>query len=122
MSFEATSARKTSKHRPLISDRGVTWGRSQRLICGRRMNSYDIVLGAAHIPKQGYPPLHRHAPAEFCNVTSGSGHVKIDASVTAARSGRAIFTPGNAAQGIIAGQISTALRYSLTHCRFGGVV
>lgn len=96
----------------------VTW---QTMICNSRMDSHDLVLGVAQIPPFGSLPLHRHDPAEFYFITSGGGEINIDGQITPARSGMAIFIPGGAEHGILAGPDGIEFLYGFPNSRFDDV-
>lgn len=86
----------------------VTW---RTLISSCRTASSGLVLGIADFPPLGALHLHRHAPPEFYFCTSGSGTVTIDGVDHVFTPGVAVYIPGYAEHGVIAGAAGMSMIY-----------
>lgn len=86
----------------------ISW---RTLISGDRTASAGLVLGIAEMPPDGWLGLHRHAPPEFYLGLSGEGTVTIDGVAHQIVSGTAVYIPGNAEHGIVAGRHGLTFAY-----------
>lgn len=97
----------------------VTW---HTLISGDRTPSRDMVLGIAHLDPGGWLGLHRHDPPEFYLGLSGEATASVDGQVFRIAPGVALFIPGNAEHGIIAGPEGCEFAYGFAVGSFSDVV
>lgn len=97
----------------------VTW---HTLISGDRTPSRDMVLGIAHLDPGGWLGLHRHEPPEFYLGLSGEGTASVDGQSFRIAAGIALFIPGNAEHGIIAGPEGCSFAYGFAVGSFSDVV
>ncbi|MCE8006135.1 cupin domain-containing protein [Aestuariivita sp.] len=97
---------------------GVTW---RTLICRDRMASSELVLGVAQIPAGGLLAAHRHPPAEFYFVLSGSGVVTIDGAAHPVIRSSTVYIPGNAEHSFAAGPDGVSFAYGFAMHAFGEV-
>lgn len=86
----------------------VRW---RTLISGDRSPTSGIVLGIAEIAAGGSLGLHRHAPPEFYLGLSGSGRAMINGKEHPIESGSAVYIPGGAEHGIVAGEDGLVFAY-----------
>lgn len=86
----------------------VRW---RTLISGDRSPTSGIVLGIAEIDAGGSLGLHRHAPPEFYLGLSGTGKVTINGNEHLIESGSAVYIPGGAEHGIVAGDDGLVFAY-----------
>lgn len=86
----------------------VRW---RTLISADRTPSSGFVLGIAEMDADGSLGLHRHAPPEFYLGLSGAGTVTIDGQRHAIDSGAAIYIPGGAEHGVVAGAQGLVFAY-----------
>ncbi|MGB7241654.1 MAG: cupin domain-containing protein [Sulfitobacter sp.] len=97
---------------------GATW---QTLISSDRMNSSEVVLGVAQIPPGGVLAAHRHPPAEFYFILSGSGIVTLEGVSHPVRNGSGVFIPGNAEHSLEAGPGGVSFAYGFAQNAFADV-
>ena len=97
---------------------GATW---KTLISSDRMESAEVVLGVAQIPAGGVLAPHRHPPAEFYFVMSGSGVVMLEGVANPVTSGSAVFIPGNAEHSFEAGPEGVSFAYGFAQNAFSDV-
>jgi quercetin dioxygenase-like cupin family protein len=97
---------------------GATW---RTLISGDQMNSSELVLGVAQIPAGGVLALHRHPPAEFYFVLTGSGVVTIDGIPHDVVSGSSVYIPGNAEHSFAAGADGVSFAYGFAKNAFSDI-
>ena len=97
---------------------GATW---RTLICSDRMESSELVLGVAQIPSGGVLALHRHPPAEFYFILSGSGIVTIDGTDHRVTRGSGVYVPGNAEHSFAAGIDGVSFAYGFARNAFNEV-
>ena len=96
----------------------VTW---RTLISADRTPSTDFLLGVAGFPAHGVLHLHRHLPPEFYFCTAGSGTVTIDGVEHPVSSGSAVFIPGNAEHGVVAGENGLTFAYGFAQNAFSDI-
>lgn len=96
----------------------VTW---RTLISADRTPSTGFLLGVAEFPAQGVLHLHRHLPPEFYLCTAGSGIVTIDGVEHEVTIGSAVFIPGNAEHGVIAGENGLTFAYGFAQNAFSDI-
>ncbi|MCW3780900.1 cupin domain-containing protein [Defluviimonas salinarum] len=96
----------------------VTW---RTLICADRTQTQEFVLGIAEFGPAGTLHPHRHAPAEFYLCIEGGGTVTIDGIAHALVPGVAVYIPGNAEHGVIAGPTGLRFAYGFAEAAFSGV-
>jgi len=101
---------------PVYGD--VTW---RTLISADRTASCDFLLGVAEFQANGTLHLHRHVPPEFYLCLSGSGMVSIDGVQHAISAGTAVFIPGNAEHGVIAGPDGLSFAYGFARNVFSDI-
>lgn len=97
---------------------GATW---RTLISGDQMNSSELVLGVAEIPAGGVLALHRHPPAEFYFILSGSGVVTIDGVLHDVMRGSSVYIPGNAEHCLAAGTDGVSFAYGFAKNAFSDI-
>jgi quercetin dioxygenase-like cupin family protein len=96
----------------------VTW---KTLISGDRTPTSEFVLGMAEFEAHGTLHPHRHAPAEFYIGMSGNGVVTIDGVAHSIAAGVAIYVPGNAEHGVVAGPEGLRFAYGFAEAAFAGI-
>ena len=101
---------------PVYGD--VTW---RTLISADRTPTSDLLLGVAEFQAHGVLHLHRHEPAEFYLCLMGSGIVTIDGKEHLIDPGSAVFIPGNAEHGVVAGVQGMTLAYGFAQHAFTDV-
>lgn len=97
---------------------GATW---RTLICRDRNDSSELVLGVAQIPAGGVLAPHRHLPAEFYFILSGSGVVTIDGAAHDVIRGSSVFIPGNAEHSFAAGPDGASFAYGFATDTFADI-
>ncbi|WP_095588298.1 cupin domain-containing protein [Actibacterium ureilyticum] len=96
----------------------VTW---RTLVCGDRTPSRDMVLGVAEFGPYGTLLPHRHAHAEFYLGLSGDGVVTLGGVPHQIAPGVAIYVPGDAEHGVVAGPVGLRFAYGFAADRFADV-
>lgn len=96
----------------------VSW---RTLISSDRTPSKDMVLGVAEFDAFGTLNPHRHEPAEFYFGLSGEGLVEIDGVGHAIAPGIAVFIPGDAEHGVVAGPNGLSFVYGFPENAFEDV-
>lgn len=96
----------------------VTW---KTLISGDKTNSSEFVLGIAEFGPGGTLNPHVHAPAEFYLGLTGSGVVTIDGVAHEIAPGVAVYVPGNAEHGTVAGPEGLRIAYGFAEAAFTGI-
>jgi quercetin dioxygenase-like cupin family protein len=96
----------------------VTW---KTLISGDKTNSSEFVLGIAEFGPGGTLNPHVHAPAEFYLGLTGSGIVTIDGVAHEIAPGVAVYVPGNAEHGTVAGPEGLRFAYGFAEAAFTGI-
>jgi len=96
----------------------VTW---HTLISADRTPSRDLILGVAHLAPGGWLGLHRHDPAEFYLGLSGEATATVDGAQFRIAAGVALFIPGNAEHGIVAGPQGCSFAYGFAVGSFGDI-
>jgi len=96
----------------------ITW---QTLISGETGRSSGLVLGIATCAAFGTLNLHRHTPPEFYFGLSGRGTVTIEGVNHVLRAGVAIYIPGNAEHGIMAGAEGLSFAYGFGETAFNEI-
>ncbi len=108
---------------PLGGGMDDTFGtvRWRTLVSADRTPSDAMVLGVAEFEPNGDLLPHRHAQAEFYFGLEGSGTVTIDGMPHPIAPGVAVFIPGNAEHGVVAGQAGLRFTYGFATARFADV-
>ena len=96
----------------------VTW---RTLISSDRTPSSDFLLGWAEFPPNGVLHLHRHEPPEFYLCLAGSGIVTIDGCEHRLAVRTAVYVPGNAEHGVIAGHDGLTFAYGFAKDSFADI-
>ena len=96
----------------------VTW---RTLINGTPDVLREFVLGIAEFGPHGTLLPHRHDPAEFYLGIEGSGVVTIDGVDHEIAPGVALYIPGNAEHGVVAGPEGLRFSYGFAEPSFGGI-
>ncbi|MEX0283683.1 MAG: cupin domain-containing protein [Paracoccaceae bacterium] len=96
----------------------VRW---RTLIDGTDASLRDLVLGIAEFGPGDRLFPHRHAPAEFYLGLDGDGVVTIDGEPHAIGPGVAIYVPGNAEHGTVAGANGLRFAYGFASGSFDGI-
>lgn len=96
----------------------VTW---KTLISGEKTDTNEFVLGIAEFGPAGTLHPHRHKPAEFYLGLSGSGTVTIDGVDHPIAAGVAVYIPGNAEHGTVAGPEGLRFAYGFAESAFGQI-
>jgi oxalate decarboxylase/phosphoglucose isomerase-like protein (cupin superfamily) len=92
------------------------------LISGDRTPSDQITLGVADFPPHGTLNVHRHEPAEFYFGLTGEGTVFVNGASFRIAQGIAVFIPGNADHGVLAGHQGLSIAYGFARRAFDGVI
>ena len=96
----------------------VRW---RTLFCADRTATSDMVLGVAEFgPGESLEP-HRHGPSEFYFCTAGNGIVTVDGVPHMLEPGAALFIPGDAEHGTVAGPAGLTFVYGFPCDRFAEV-
>lgn len=101
---------------PVYGD--VTW---RTMISSDRTPSSDLLLGVAEFKSNGVLHLHRHEPPEFYLCLSGSGVVTIDGIEHPVKAGTAVYIPGNAEHGVVAGTVGLTFAYGFAQHSFADI-
>jgi quercetin dioxygenase-like cupin family protein len=97
----------------------VCW---KTLIGGASDTRREFVLGIAEFGPHGTLNPHRHAPAEFYLGIEGEGTVTIDGVAHTIRAGVAIYVPGDAEHGVVAGAGGLRFAYGFAEASFADVL
>lgn len=105
---------------PLAGGTDPTYGEVQwrTLINGTETTERDLVLGIAEFGPGHRLKPHRHDPGEFYLGLEGSGIVTIDGVEHPITPGVAIYIPGNAEHGTVAGPDGLKFTYGFPNGRF----
>lgn len=93
----------------------VTW---RTLVCGDKAPSNGLVAGIAEFGPGGTLNPHRHAPPEVYFGLEGDGIVTIDGAPHRIGPGIAVYLPGEAEHGVVAGPSGLRLFYTFPVSRF----
>ncbi|NVO28372.1 cupin domain-containing protein [Donghicola sp. C2-DW-16] len=93
----------------------VRW---KTLFSADRTATSDMVLGIAEFDAGGTLLPHRHEPAEFYLGLSGSGEVTINGTLHPISAGVALFIPGDAEHGVVAGPEGLSFAYGFPCASF----
>ena len=96
----------------------VTW---RTLISGDRTPSKELIVGVADMGAFGTLKAHRHEAVEFYFGLSGEGIVEIDGVRHRIAHGTAVYIPGNAEHGVIAGPDGLSFLYGFPEHAFEDV-
>ncbi len=96
----------------------VRW---RTLFCGDRTQTTGMVIGIAEFPPGGTLLAHRHSPAEFYFGMEGSAVVTVDGLAQPMGPGTALFIPGDAEHGTLAGPDGFRMLYVFPRDRFSEV-
>lgn len=96
----------------------VAW---RTLICGDRTPSAGMVLGVAEFGPEGTLLPHRHAHAEWYYGLEGAGVVTIEGIPHIIAPGVAVYIPGDAEHGTLAGPEGLKFVYGFASDRFADV-
>lgn len=96
----------------------VRW---RTLVNGNPDAPKEFVLGVAEFEAGGTLLPHRHDPAEFYFGLEGSGIVTIDGVEHDIGPGIALYVPGNAEHGVVAGPDGLRFSYGFAEPSFGGI-
>lgn len=96
----------------------VTW---RTMICGDRTGSHGLVMGMAEFGPFGTLLPHRHTQPEFYLGLGGDGVVTIEGVPHPIGPGIAVYVPGDAEHGVVAGQGGLSFAYGFATDRFGDV-
>lgn len=91
-----------------VESGNLTW---KTLVSGDRTPSNELVFGIANFPPNGCLLPHRHEPAEVYFGISGEGVVTVDGEPLSIRAGVAVYIPGNAEHGTVAGPAGLSIVY-----------
>ncbi len=97
----------------------VTW---RTLISADRLPSSGLVAGVAQFGPGGTLRAHRHSPVELYFGLSGDGVVTVEGVEHRIGAGIALFVPGDAEHGVVAGAEGLSFLYSFPADRFDEVV
>lgn len=105
---------------PLSGGTDPTYGcvRWRTLINGNDDSPRDMVLGIAEFAPHGRLLPHRHDPAEFYFGLDGAGTVTIDGVDHQIAPGIAIYVPGGAEHGVVAGPQGLRFSYGFAAASF----
>ncbi len=96
----------------------VRW---RTLFCADRTQTAGAVMGVAEFAPGGTLLPHRHAPAELYFGLAGSATVTVDGVAQPMRTGTALYIPGDAEHGTVAGPEGFRLLYVFPRDRFSEV-
>ncbi|MEZ5911516.1 MAG: cupin domain-containing protein [Paracoccaceae bacterium] len=96
----------------------VCW---RTLISGGDHADREFVLGIAEFGAHGTLHPHRHSPAEFYLGLSGDGIVTIDGVAHRIATGVAVYIPGEAEHGVLAGPAGLRFAYGFAERAFADV-
>jgi quercetin dioxygenase-like cupin family protein len=96
----------------------VKW---RTLINGAPDTPKEFVLGIAEFGPHGTLLPHRHDPAEFYLGIEGNGTVTIDGVAHEITAGVAIYVPGGAEHGVVAGENGLRFTYGFSEASFQGI-
>jgi quercetin dioxygenase-like cupin family protein len=96
----------------------VSW---HTLISGDRTPSHELVFGVANFEPAGFLGLHRHSQAEFYFGLRGEGTVTVDGERLRIAPGVALFIPGNAEHGVVAGAQGLSFAYGFAADSFSAI-
>ena len=96
----------------------VTW---RTLVCADKAPSSGLVAGIAEFGPGGTLNPHRHSPPEVYFGLDGEGIVTIDGVAHRIGPGIAIYLPGDAEHGVIAGPAGLRFLYTFPVSRFDEV-
>lgn len=110
-------------HAPLEGGEDPAFGtvRWRTLFSADRTATASMVLGVAEFGPEGTLKPHRHLPAEFYFGLSGAGVVTIDGVAHAIGPGVALYIPGDAEHGTVAGPEGLRFLYGFPRDRFSDV-
>lgn len=105
---------------PLAGGTDPTYGevRWRTLINGTQEGPRDMVLGIAEFGPGDRLLPHRHDPAEFYFGLDGNGTVTIDGVPHEIRPGVALYVPGGAEHGVVAGEGGLRFAYGFASQSF----
>jgi quercetin dioxygenase-like cupin family protein len=96
----------------------VQW---RTLINGTAESAKEFVLGIAEFAAHGTLLPHRHSPAEFYLGVDGDGVVTIDGIAHRIAAGIALYIPGNAEHGVVAGPNGLRFTYGFAESQFDSI-
>ncbi len=96
----------------------VRW---RTLFCADRTQTSGLVVGIAEFPPGGTLLPHRHTPAEVYFGLEGSAVVTVDGLNQPMGPGTALFVPGDAEHGTVAGPDGFRMLYVFPQDRFSDV-
>lgn len=96
----------------------VRW---RTLVNGNADAPKEFVLGIAEFDPHGTLEPHRHEPAEFYLGLEGAGIVTIDGTPHEIAPGVAIYIPGDAEHGTVAGPDGLRFAYGFAEPSFAGI-
>lgn len=96
----------------------VRW---RTLFCGDRTATAGVVVGIAEFGPGGTLLPHRHSPAEVYFGLDGAAVVTVDGVAQAVAPGVALFFPGDAEHGTVAGPEGFRMLYVFPRDRFSEV-
>ncbi len=110
-------------HVPLEGGMDPAFGsvRWRTLINGDDSTPKEFVLGVAEFDACGTLEPHRHSAAEFYFGLSGSGVVTIDGTPHDISAGVALYIPGDAEHGVVAGPEGLRFSYGFAEPQFSAV-
>lgn len=112
---------------PLEGGEGTEFGpafgsvRWRTLFCADRTPTAGVVLGVAEFAPGGTLLPHRHVPAEVYFGLAGHAIVTVDGAPQPMEPGTALFIPGDAEHGTVAGPDGFRLLYVFPRDRFSDV-
>ena len=110
-------------HAPLEGGEDPAFGtlRWRTLFSADRTETRGMVLGIAEFGPEGTLLPHRHAPSEIYYGLAGAGVVTIDGIAHAIGPGVALYIPGEAEHGTVAGPEGLRFLYCFPRDRFSDV-
>ncbi|MGP6087076.1 cupin domain-containing protein [Antarctobacter jejuensis] len=112
-----------ANHAPLEGGEDPAFGtvRWRTLFSGDKTATSSMVMGVAEFGEGGTLLPHRHSPAEIYFGLDGSGVVTIDGVAHELTPGTALYIPGDAEHGTVAGPDGLRFLYVFPRDRFADV-
>jgi len=123
MALATTALRVDAADQPLEGGDDPAFGtvRWRTLFCADRTTTGGVVMGIAEFAPGGTLLPHRHSPAEVYFGLEGAAVVTVDGVAQAMGPGVALFIPGDAEHGTVAGPEGFRMLYVFPRDRFSEV-
>lgn len=123
LAMAAMPIRLEAAEQPLEGGEDPAFGtvRWRTLFCGDRTQTGGVVMGIAEFAPGGTLLPHRHAPAEVYFGLEGAAIVTVDGVPNPMGPGTALYVPGDAEHGTVAGPEGFRMLYVFPRDRFSEV-